>query len=219
MAALLVYVILLALSTFNSCQLSCAADPDPLQDFCVTDPTHSTTQNGFPCKPPSHVSSADFKSSALVSPGNTSSNPFGIALTLASASSFGALNTQGLSFARIDYAKCGVVPPHVHPRASEILFVLDGTLSVGFVDTANKLYKETLCAGELFVFPRGLLHFIYNVGAGRAVTLSGFNSQNPGTSLVANALFGAEPPVSDEVLEKAFQLSEKEVKSLKKVFG
>ncbi|CAB4283217.1 unnamed protein product [Prunus armeniaca] len=45
--------------------------------------------------------------------------------------------------------------PHIHPRSAEILFLVDGTLEVGFVDTKNNLFTQTLQAGDLFVFPKG----------------------------------------------------------------
>jgi len=54
------------------------------------------------------------------------------------------LNTLGISLARIDYAPLGQNSPHTHPRATEILTVLEGTLYVGFVtsntDNGNKLF-------------------------------------------------------------------------------
>lgn len=46
------------------------------------------------------------------------------------------LNTLGISLARVDNAPYGLNPPHIHPRATEILTVLEGTLYVGFV-TSN----------------------------------------------------------------------------------
>lgn len=218
MATLRFFVVLALYVEVSMFMATCmASDADPLQDFCVTDP-HTMFGNGFACKSAAKVKASDFKSGVLREAGNTS-NPLGIALTLASAANVGGLNTQGLSFARIDYAKGGLVPPHVHPRASEILFVVEGTLTVGFVDTTNTLFTETLQRGDLFVFPRGLVHFIYNAAPHTAFTLSSLNSQNPGASLVANALFGAHPPISDTVLEMAFQLSKAQVQHLKKVFG
>eukprot|EP00250_Pteridium_aquilinum_P027609 c35306_g1_i1 orf=25-699(-) len=195
-----------------------ASDGDPMQDFCVAESESKMNGSGYACKGVGKVKARDFKTTLLREAGNTT-NPLGIAASLASAANVGGLNTQGLSFLRVDYAKGGVVPPHVHPRASEVVFVVEGTLQAGFFDTSNTLFSETLKAGELFVIPRGLLHFIRNVGDGKAFSVSSFNSQNPGTSLVANALFGSQPPVPDPVLQSSFQLSLKEVRRLKKVFG
>eukprot|EP01018_Ginkgo_biloba_P006317 Gb_07519 [translate_table: standard] len=99
----------------------------------------------------------------------------GSAVTLAFAANFPRVNTQGLSFARIGYAKGGMVAPHEHPRASKVLFVAKG-LTVSFVETNNKFYHQTLSEGKIFLFPRGLVHFILNVGHGPAMIFSAFNS-------------------------------------------
>lgn len=192
-----------------------AADSDPLQDFCVAlDADHINPDvfvNGFLCKNPMEVLAKDFKSEFLRMPGNTD-NKLGSAVTLASASTFGALNTQGLSVARIDYApKGGLNAPHVHPRAAEVLFLAQGTLLVGFVDTNNTLFAQTLNAGDLFVFPRGLVHFQINLGDKPAMAIGALNSENPGRSTVAQALFAADTPLPSEVLETAFGIEKEEV--------
>ncbi|KAL0291974.1 UNVERIFIED_CONTAM: putative germin-like protein 2-2 [Sesamum radiatum] len=72
---------------------------------------------------------------------------------------------------RIDYAPWGTNPPHTHPRATEILTVLEGSLQVGFVTSNpdNSLITKTLQKGDVFVFPVGLIHFQRNVGTGNAV--------------------------------------------------
>ncbi|WKA02855.1 hypothetical protein VitviT2T_021007 [Vitis vinifera] len=62
---------------------------------------------------------------------------------------------------RIDYEPYGQNPPHTHPRATEIITVLKGTLYVGFVTsyTENHLISKVLNKGDVFVFPIGLIHF------------------------------------------------------------
>ncbi|KAJ6927664.1 germin-like protein 9-3 [Populus alba x Populus x berolinensis] len=39
------------------------------------------------------------------------------------------------------------------------------SLQVGFVDTTNKLFTQTLQAGDMFIVPKGLVHFQYNADA------------------------------------------------------
>lgn len=47
-----------------------AADPDPLQDFCVADLSKNATHmNGYPCKARSTVTAADFLFTGLRGPG------------------------------------------------------------------------------------------------------------------------------------------------------
>ncbi|KAJ7548595.1 hypothetical protein O6H91_07G018700 [Diphasiastrum complanatum] len=193
-----------------------AADEDPLQDFCVKDTTQQIHVNGFVCKDPAQVQASDFTSAVLKNPGNTS-NVLGLAVTAANALTFGGLNTQGVSIARIDIAQNGLNPPHVHPRAAELLYLAQGTLLVGFVTSTpdNKLFALKINAGEVFIFPRGLVHFQLNVGYGTALAFSSFNSQNQGTSQLAKALFASNPPTNDAVLEKALQLSAADVQRLR----
>jgi quercetin dioxygenase-like cupin family protein len=86
-----------------------------------------------------------------------------------------ALNTLGISHGRLDFDIGGVIPPHTHPFASETLFVVKGTVYTGFISFDNILYAETLQEGDVYIFPKGSLHFQLNVGNGPAVT---FNSLN-----------------------------------------
>ncbi|XP_024525533.1 putative germin-like protein 2-1 [Selaginella moellendorffii] len=195
-----------------------AADKDMLQDVCVADNNNTITINGKVCKPMVAVVAEDFKSGLLRNPGNTS-NRLGSAVTAANVGNFPGLNTLGVSFARLDYAPGGVNPPHVHPRGTEVLFLVQGTLFVGFVTTApdNRLFAQTINPGELFVFPRGLVHFQINTGREPAVAVAGFNSQNPGVSQVAKAVFGSNPPILDAVIERTFQIDNALVQRLREL--
>ncbi|KAI3993162.1 hypothetical protein MKX01_009905, partial [Papaver californicum] len=70
---------------------------------------------------------SDFFFAGLHVPGNTS-NTQGSKVTPVSVAQIPGLNTFGISLVRIDYAPWGMNPPHTHPRATEILTVLEGTL-------------------------------------------------------------------------------------------
>ncbi|CAA7405756.1 unnamed protein product [Spirodela intermedia] len=193
-----------------------ASDPDLLQDVCVADLNSTVKVNGFPCK--AQFNATDFFSNLLVKPGNTS-NAQGSIVTAANVLRFPGLNTLGVSISRIDYAPGGQNPPHTHPRATEIVFVLYGELDVGFITTANVLVAKTIKPGEVFVFPRGLVHFQRNNGNVPAAVVAAFNSQLPGTQTIANTLFGATPPVPDNVLATAFQVGIQEVQFVKSKFA
>ncbi|KAF6156195.1 hypothetical protein GIB67_001147 [Kingdonia uniflora] len=165
------------------------ADPDPLQDTCVADLSSGVTINGFVCKPSNNVSANDFFFDGLKNPGLIN-NSLGSLVTAANVLKIPGLNTLGVSLARVDYAPGGVNPPHTHPRATEIVFVLEGELE-------------------------GLVHFQINNGVGNASVLAAFNSQLPGTQAIALTLFAASPPVPDNVLAKAFQIGTMEVDNIK----
>lgn len=67
--------------------------------------------------------------------------------------------------ARLELAKGGVIPMHTHPAASEILLVVHGRITAGFISSsANTVYEKTLKRGDVTVFPQGLLHFQVNSG-------------------------------------------------------
>uniref|UniRef100_A0A452XRJ5 Germin-like protein n=1 Tax=Aegilops tauschii subsp. strangulata TaxID=200361 RepID=A0A452XRJ5_AEGTS len=118
------------------------------------------------------------------------------------------LNTLGVSLARVDYAPYGQNPPHLHPRATEILTVLEGSLYVGFVTSnpENKLFSKVLNKGDVFVFPQGLIHFQFNIENNEAIAIAALSSKNPGVITIANAVFGSKQTISDDILAKAFQV-------------
>ncbi|KAL6616709.1 hypothetical protein ACP70R_038979 [Stipagrostis hirtigluma subsp. patula] len=200
-------------------------DPDMVQDICVADYKSLEDPlrvNGFLCKREMNVKADDFFFGGLAKAGDVySGNPMGSAVTAADVTVLPGLNTLGVSMARVDYAPWGGVnPPHAHPRATEIIFVLEGALEVGFVAAAaNRLFSRTLSRGEVFVFPRGAVHFERSVGGAPAVAISAFNSQLPGTQTAAAALFGASPAVATDVLARAFQVDGGVVENIKSKFS
>ncbi|ONK65312.1 uncharacterized protein A4U43_C07F35830 [Asparagus officinalis] len=198
--------------------LSLAADPDMLQDLCVADLTSGIKVNGYPCKPADAISASDFSFTGISNPGPTN-NTMGSLVTGANVEKIPGLNTMGVSMSRIDYALGGLNPPHTHPRATEMVFVLEGQLDVGFITTANKLIAKTITKGEVFVFPKALVHFQKNSGNGPASVVAAFDSQFPGTQSIAATLFSASPAVPDHVLTKAFQIGTKEVEKIKGRFA
>ncbi|KAF6163466.1 hypothetical protein GIB67_029315 [Kingdonia uniflora] len=216
-----------------------SADPDLLQDICVADLSSGITKpikkkissdqlvlicilliflgvklNGYPCKESTKVTASDFFFNGLAKPGSTN-NSMGSVVTPANVQKIPGLNTLGVSLSRVDYAPNGLNPPHTHPRATEMVFVLEGQLDVGFVTTSNILISKTIKKGEVFVFPKGLVHYQKNNGATAAAAIAAFNSQLPGTQSLAATLFSATPSVPDNVLTKAFQVGTKEIEKIK----
>ncbi|XP_048568356.1 putative germin-like protein 2-1 [Triticum urartu] len=203
MASKFFLLALLALSASRAL----ASDPGQLQDFCVADKTSQVFVNGFACKDPKTAVVEDFYFSGLHMVGNTS-NKQGSVVTAVNVAQIAGLNTLGVSLARIDYAPYGQNPPHLHPRATEILTVLEGSLYVGFVTSnpENKLFSKVLNKGDVFVFPQGLIHFQFNIGNNEAISIAALSSKNPGVITIANAVFGSKQTISDDILAKAFQV-------------
>ncbi|XP_022847722.1 putative germin-like protein 2-1 isoform X2 [Olea europaea var. sylvestris] len=201
------YLILIAI-----CSVVLASDSSPLQDFCVADPNGPVLVNGHACKDPKLVQANDFFFSGLHLPGNTS-NAVGSRVTPATVAQIPGINTFGISLVRVDYVPWGINPPHTHPRATEILTVIEGTLEVGFVSSnpENRLITKKLVKGDVFVFPVGLVHFQRNVGYTNAVAIAALSSQNPGVITVANAVFGSTPAIPSDLLAKSFQVDIKTI--------
>ncbi|KAK2985138.1 hypothetical protein RJ640_000905 [Escallonia rubra] len=213
------HIVFFSLVALTLCHLAFAFEPSPLQDFCVADSTTSARVNGLACKNPMNVQADDFSFSGLNIMGNTS-NPVGSKVTPVTVAQLPGLNTLGISMVRIDYAPWGINPPHTHPRATEILTVLQGSLQVGFVTSnpENRLISKVLQKGDVFVFPVGLVHFQRNVGYGNAVAIAALSSQNPGVIGIANAVFGSNPPIAADLLAKAFQVETSVVDQLQSKF-
>ena len=59
-----------------------------------------------------------------------------------SVSQFPTLANTGISYSLFELAPCGINLPHVHPRASELIYVISATdLQVGFVGKSHS-YKN-----------------------------------------------------------------------------
>ncbi|MCL7043223.1 hypothetical protein MKW94_014543 [Papaver nudicaule] len=215
------YLIVAAVFLASVSSIVNANDPGSVQDFCVAagNPNAAVFVNGQFCKDPKLAVAEDFFLAAFNKPGVITS-PQGSLVKPANVAQIPGLNTLGISMVRIDYAVGGMNPPHTHPRATEILVVLEGTLDVGFITSnpENKLIAKTLHKGDVFVFPVGLIHAQVNVGKTPAVAIAALSSQNPGVITIANAVFGSKPFIPEDILAKAFQVDKRIVARLQAPF-
>ncbi|CAN6809516.1 unnamed protein product [Brassica oleracea] len=193
------------------------AETNMLQDLCVAD-LKGAKVNGYACKDPSQITPEDFYYIGLAAAADTSNTAMGSAITAGNVEKIPGLNMMGTSMSRIDYAPGGLNPPHLHPRASEAIFVLEGRLFVGFLTTTGKLISKHINKGDVFVFPRALLHFQQNPNNAPASVIAAFDSQNPGTQSVGPSLFGANPPIPDDLLAKAFGVEPQVIQKVKEKF-
>lgn len=200
------------------CATIFASDPDPVQDFCIPNPKFGSIRtihrSILPCKNSSEATTDDFVFSGTKVSGNFTET--GLATVSVNPTIFPGINTLGMSFVRVDLKIGGVNPPHFHPRATEIAYVVEGSVYSGFVDSSNKVFAKILEKGEVIVYPRGLLHFQMNVGKKEATIFGSFNGQNPGLQKIPSAIFGSG--INDELLEKAFGLSLKQIGNMRRRF-
>ncbi|KAE8813848.1 Germin-like protein 9-3 [Hordeum vulgare] len=204
------YSLVLVVVALASAPLAAVAgDPDILTDFVVPTPMIGM--------PPMNITGDFFTYTGFGAAMNMTPMPMpgmqNFTVTKATMMEFPALNGQSVAYAMLKFPSESVNPPHTHPRAAELLLVLDGALSVGFVDTAGKLYTQDLAAGDMFVFPKGLVHYQSNPGQSHAVALSAFGSSAPGTVSVPVTVFGTG--VDDAVLAKSFKTDLPTVQKLK----
>ncbi|KAF9618212.1 hypothetical protein IFM89_000681 [Coptis chinensis] len=177
-----------------------ASDPDITSDFIV--PANSNAVDG-----------AFFTHTGLrgIFDGGA---PTTFKVTKASLAEFPALNGQSVSFAVLQYPAGGVNPPHTHPRSAELLFVIEGSLEVGLVDTTNKYFNQTLQVGDMFIFPKGLVHYQYNASpSDAAFAVSAFGSANAGTVSVPLSVFTTG--IDDGILALAFKTDVATIQKIK----
>ncbi|XP_002975893.2 germin-like protein subfamily T member 2 isoform X1 [Selaginella moellendorffii] len=192
-----------------------SSDPDPLQDFCIADLTAGINITGFPCKNPALVTVDDFVYSGLVPSANISSIDRAGAI-FGTVQRFPGLNTLGLSVARLDIDVGGIIVPHVHPRASELVYVERGSVYAAVVSSTGRLFAKVIRRGEVMIVPRGLLHWQMSTGGSRAKLIVTLNSQFPGIQFIARSMFG--PQVPDEVLQKTFFLDKETIARVRSKF-
>ncbi|KAI9123358.1 hypothetical protein K1719_006247 [Acacia pycnantha] len=200
---------------FIFCLLSSTSQASVV-DFCVADYAAPNSPAGYSCKKPAKVTVEDFVFHGLGVAGNTS-NIIKAAVTPAFDAQFPGLNGLGISLARLDLDKGGVIPIHTHPGASEALVVIQGGITAGFVSSDNTVFIKTLNKGDTMVFPQGLLHFQINSGGIPALAFVSFSSANPGLQILDFALFKSDFPTPLIALTTFLDVAQ--VKKLKGVLG
>jgi oxalate decarboxylase/phosphoglucose isomerase-like protein (cupin superfamily) len=88
---------------------------------------------------------------------------------------------------------CGLILPHLHPRADEFIIVTEGEVFTQFVTEAGgALITNDLKTLGATLFPKGSVHLEFNPTCEPASFIAAFNSNDPGVSFVAATLFSLE---------------------------
>ncbi|XBI61827.1 hypothetical protein VPH35_042570 [Triticum aestivum] len=157
------------------------SDSPPLQDVCPMAPQSERKLT---------IQAYDFKTLLLNHAGKLDNMVRSLA-NIVTAAEFPGLNTLGM--------------------ASEMMFVHDGSVLAGFLDSTGKLFQKRLCEGDVFIFPRGLVHFIMNYGLRLATTFSMLNSQNPGVVGITHAMFSSDFDVVEGLMGRMMKFREMEI--------
>jgi len=131
---------------------------------------------------------------------------------------FPALEGQGLGYTHFILEPCGVNLPHVHPRATELLFVIDATQLRTILVEENcgqahcREISSDLKTGQVTFFPQGLIHMEQNLGCENATFISALNSEDPGVNTVTLRLFDVS---DDEALATSFNLTTDQIQTVR----
>jgi oxalate decarboxylase/phosphoglucose isomerase-like protein (cupin superfamily) len=149
--------------------------------------------------------SFDFKTAQAVGDGGR--------ILVANEANFPFLVGEGIAGAVAFIEPCGMNSPHTHPRATELLTVVEGQLEVGFVmenglfaaaaKDINALafpFNTTLNQFEATIFPQGSIHFQFNPTCERAIFTAALNNADPGTSQIAQNFFTLPDEIVDITL-------------------
>ncbi|CAA9956964.1 Spherulin-1B [Pyrenophora teres f. maculata] len=138
----------------------------------------------------------------------SANSPKNGALVAANIESFPILTDLGISTTVGFLSPCSINTPHVHPRATEFLTLVEGSnLEFGYVLENNLVQpnQNPEIAGYLnkfqgTVFPQGSIHFQFNNNCENAVFVATLNSEDPGTSQVAQNFFALNDNVVNATL-------------------
>ena len=102
-----------------------------------------------------------------------------------------ALVGEGVSYSVFQIEPCGINLPHVHPRASEILYVINGSnIRAVFVEeNGGRVISNVMRQGHVTFFPQGLIHYQQNLGCTTANYISALNHEDPGVVTISTLFF------------------------------
>ncbi|KAF2802027.1 RmlC-like cupin [Mytilinidion resinicola] len=137
----------------------------------------------------------------------------GGALKAANGETFPVSKGLGISTTLGFLDPCGLNTPHIHPRATEFLTVVEGELISGMVLENNLVTgdkQEITTDLQQFqgtVFPQGSFHYQFNPSCdNKATFVAALSSDDPGTTQIAQNAFLLDP---DVVLDAAGILPDK----------
>lgn len=102
-----------------------------------------------------------------------------------------SLAGQGLSYTLITIEPCGINLPHVHPRATELIYVIGGKdLRTAFVEeNGGRVIVNDIGMGEVTFFPAGLIHYQQNLSCETTTYIAALSSEDPGVVTVSTQFF------------------------------
>jgi len=122
-------------------------------------------------------------------------------VTVASVANFPALFANGMAMAVAQIGPCGMNTPHTHPRATEILYLVNGEMETGFIEeNGARFVNNALTKGQGMLFPQGSIHYQINTGCDPLLFVAALSDEDPGTTQIAQRFFGLPPDVIQATL-------------------
>lgn len=148
----------------------------------------------------------------------------GGATKAANIETFPILTGLGISTTLGFLEPCGINTPHVHPRATEFLTLVEGAnLKFGYVlenglvgAGQNPEIAGFLNKFEGTVFPQGSIHFQFNDNCDKATFVASLNSEDPGTSQVAQNFFALNSQIVNATLGSPKTIDGKNIEEFRK---
>ncbi|KAH7410344.1 RmlC-like cupin domain-containing protein [Phaeosphaeria sp. MPI-PUGE-AT-0046c] len=112
------------------------------------------------------------------------------AVIVADAASFPALTEQGMTISLLKLAGCGMLAPHLHPRATNLVTAITGNTTTWMVgENGVRTVRTELTSMKMTIFPKGSIHAMQNNDCEPALLISALNTEDTGTLNVMNALW------------------------------
>lgn len=118
------------------------------------------------------------------------------AVITADAATFPALTGLGISIALLKLAPCGMLPPHLHPRATNLVTAITGNTTSWMIgENGVKTHRVDITPLRMTIFPQGSLHVMQNNNCEPALLVSALNSDDSGTLNILPSLWSVPPDI------------------------
>jgi hypothetical protein len=133
----------------------------------------------------------------------------------AKETTFPALSGIPQTLTMITLEPCGMLPPHVHPRGSEFVFVLEGNLTTQFFpESGAPVVTNQLSPYTATVFPQGSIHANFNPSCNETKFITSFPTSDAGIEQAAG-LFEFNDELVTSALGGEAIFSEKELAAVR----
>ncbi|KAF2819642.1 RmlC-like cupin [Ophiobolus disseminans] len=123
------------------------------------------------------------------------------AVLTADGASMPALQGLGMTVSLLKLAPCGMLPPHLHPRATNTVTAFTGNTTTWMIgENGVRTIVTQLTPMKMTIFPAGSLHVMQNVDCEPAILLSALNSDDAGTLNILPALW----TVPEDIIRAGF---------------